>query len=121
VSEAGRGRITILHLLEGHKNDKRPCLDKICRLRFETGTIGELSSSTYTLKATFDVKVSLAFCNKYDWIPMGEIFPYPSRPTVGATESPVYLGITSFPGVNRAGRGVSLTNHSHLTPSLKEE
>jgi len=41
----GRDRVAIRHLLEGKRNDKRLCLDKACRLRFEPGTINELSSS----------------------------------------------------------------------------
>jgi len=45
----------------------KDCLDKVSQLRFEPGTIGELSSSTYTLKATCDVKDFLVLCNKYNW------------------------------------------------------
>jgi hypothetical protein len=47
----------------------------------------------------------------------GREFPYPSRPALGSTQSPIQW----VPGLSRgqSGRGVMLTTHPHLALRLK--
>ena len=57
-----------------------------------------------------------------DQIPVGARFNAPVQ--TGAVANPASCTMDTrsvSPKVNRPGRGVSLTDHSHLAPRLKEE